>query len=459
MVDYMADYLAEVKKYPVKSQVKPGEIFQQLPDHPPNKSQSIDAIIEDFTKIILPGITHWQHPNFHAYFTGNSSYPSVLAEMLTATIGAQCMLWETSPAATELEEKMMDWLKEMLGLPRDWNGVIQDTASTATLVAIISAREKKSQWQINQTGLDFSQKFTVYCSEQAHSSVDKAIKVAGIGVEYLRKVEVDQEFAMNPDSLEATIMQDLEAGLTPLLAIATLGTTGCTAVDPLKEIAQLCNKYQLWLHVDAAWAGTALILPECRWMIEGINEADSFVFNPHKWMFTNFDCSAYFVKDQQTLIRTFAVVPEYLKTKTKEVNNYSEWGIQLGRRFRALKLWFVIRNFGVQGLKEKIASHLSWAKELAEEIDQHPYFEIILPPRLGCICFRYSPPGLSESQLDQVNRDLMDAINASGKLYLTHTTLNDRFVIRMVVGQTYQTRNDIQGAWNTILEISLTITS
>ncbi len=459
MVDYMADYLAEVSQYPVKSQVKPGEIYKQLPDHPPAKSQSIDAIIEDFTKILLPGITHWQHPNFHAYFTGNSSYPSVLAEMLTATIGAQCMLWETSPAATELEEKMMDWLKEMLGLPEHWKGVIQDTASTATLVAIISAREKRSQWLINQRGYHSSQKFTVYCSEQAHSSVDKAVRIAGIGIEYLRKVEVDQAFAMKPEALELAVKQDLEAGFTPLLAIATLGTTGCTAVDPIEEIAHLCQKHQLWLHIDAAWAGTALILPEYRWMIKGIDQADSFVFNPHKWMFTNFDCSAYFVKDQQILIRTFAVVPEYLKTKTKEVNNYSEWGIQLGRRFRALKLWFVIRNFGVDGLKEKIAAHLSWTEELAEEINRHSNFELILPSRLGCICFRFSPPGLSESQLDLVNRNLMDAINASGRLYLTHTTLNDTFAIRMVIGQTYQTREDIQNAWNTIQEISETIKS
>jgi aromatic-L-amino-acid decarboxylase len=367
LVDWMADYLKDIRKFPVKSQVSPGEIFQQIPDHPPNKSESIPAIMEDFVKIILPGITHWQHPNFHAYFSGNSSYPSVLAEMLTATLAAQCMLWETSPAATELEEKMMEWLKSLLALPSTWTGVIQDTASTATLVAILSARESKSKWNINKHGFFGGERFTVYCSEQAHSSVEKAVRVAGLGSEALRKIPVDPQFSMQTDRLAKTIAKDQQAGYTPLAVVATLGTTGSTAVDAVPVIGSICEKSDIWLHVDAAWAGTAMLLAEYRWMNQGLELADSFVFNPHKWMFTNFDCSAYFVQDPAILRKTFSLVPEYLKTGTQDVNNYSEWGIQLGRRFRALKLWFVMRNFGADEMRKQIKQHITWAKNLVSD--------------------------------------------------------------------------------------------
>jgi len=342
----------------------------------------------------------------------------------------------------------------MLGLPEDWQGVLQDTASTATLVSIISAREKKSGWNINRRGFGAEDRYAIYCSEQAHSSVDKAVRISGIGNESLRKIPVDQNFALNPQALEKAIKLDLENGLIPLMVIATIGTTGTTAVDPLPEITTVCQEHQLWVHVDAAWAGTAMILPDYRWMISGLENADSFVFNPHKWMFTNFDCSAYFVRDRAVLTKTFSVVPEYLKTNTREVNNYSEWGIQLGRRFRALKLWFVIRNFGVQGLKDKIRSHIQWAKELAAEIDHHPDFQLMLPAPLGCVCFRYRPAGRSESSLNTLNRKLLETINSSGKLYLTHTKLDERFVIRLVVGQTYQTRDHIFQAWSLIQDLS-----
>lgn len=459
LVDYIADYLGEIENFPVKSQVPPGSVFRKIPDQPPDSSESIDAIMDDFNNIILPGITHWQHPNFHAYFTGNSSYPSVLAEMLTAAVGAQCMLWETSPAATELEEKMMGWLKSMLGLPAAWSGVIQDTASTATLVAVISAREWKTQWKINQTGFDGNERFTVYCSEQAHSSVDKAIRISGIGKDALKKIEVDREFALKPGALQAKIQQDVAAGFTPLLTIATLGTTGTTAVDPLHEIAEICQQYQMWLHVDAAWAGSALILPQLRWMINGLEMADSFVFNPHKWMFTNFDCSAYFVKDPDILTRTFAMVPEYLKTKTSGVNNYSDWGVQLGRRFRALKLWFVIRNFGIEGLKSKIEAHILWAKQLAEKIDLHADFQLLQPAPLSCVCFRYMPANKNQQQLNRINQELLRTINESGKIYLSHTKLNGKLVIRLVVGQTYQTESSIDYAWQVIQDISQSLTT
>ena len=458
LVDWMSDYLGNIRKYPVKSQATPGSIYKQIPDTPPRYSESIDMIMDDFRKVILPGITHWQHPNFHAYFTGNSSYPSVLAEMLTATIAAQCMLWETSPAAAELEEKMMEWLKSMLSLPASWKGVIQDGASTATLVAILSAREWKSQWRINQQGFNGKERFTLYCSEQAHSSVDKAVRISGLGISALRKIAVDNQFAMKPSQLKKQVVQDVNAGYTPLLAVATMGTTGTTAVDPVIEISEICQNNRMWLHVDAAWAGTALILPDYRWMAAGLDKADSFVFNPHKWMFTNFDCSAYFVKDPGILLKTFTLIPEYLKTATEGVSNYSDWGIQLGRRFRALKLWFVIRNFGTDGLCEKIANHVSWAMQLAETIDQHPDFKLMAPAPLSTVCFRYCPEGF-KSDLDDLNRNLLNGVNQSGLAYLTHTRLNGNFVIRLVVGQTYQKKQDIEKTWKIILDCAADLSS
>ena len=447
LVDWMADYLKDIRRFPVKSQVKPGEVYQQIPDSPPTNSDSIPTIMEDFKNIVLPGMTHWQHPNFHAYFTGNSSYPSVLAEMLTATMAAQCMLWETSPAAAELEEKMMNWLRSMLELPAEWSGVIQDGASTATLVAMLSARESRSNWEINEKGFSGSEKLLVYCSEQAHSSVAKAVRIAGLGQQALRKIAVDHEFAIRPDLMEAQIIKDIAAGYSPLMAVATLGTTGSTAVDSVPAMGNLCQKYDMWLHVDAAWAGTAMLLPEFRWMNQGLELADSFVFNPHKWMFTNFDCSAYFVKDPQALKRTFSLVPEYLKTATEGVNNYSEWGIQLGRRFRALKLWFVIRNYGVGGLQLKIRQHITWAQELAETVKHHPDFQLVAPAPLGAVCFRYFPGDGNNHEIEALNRRLLTALNQSGKLYLTHTRLDGKFVIRLVVGQTNQQKSDIDNAW------------
>ena len=455
----MADYLKDIRKYPAKSQVNPGDIFKQIPDGPPVEGESIESIMKDVDDIILPGITHWQHPNFHAYFNGNSSYPSLLGEMLTATIGAQCMLWETSPAATELEEKMMDWLKSLLDLPSEWKGVIQDGASVATLTAVLTARESKSQWNINKLGFKGSERFAVYCSEQAHSSVDKAIRIAGIGDQALRKVAVDDRFALIPELLEDQIVKDESAGFKPLLVVATLGTTGSTATDPVSDIAKICQQHKIWLHVDAAWAGTAMMLPEYKWMNEGLNLADSFVFNPHKWMFTNFDCSAYFVRDAEILQRTFSLVPEYLKTQTKGVNNYSEWGIQLGRRFRALKLWFVLRNFGVEGLRKKVRQHIAWAQELATEINSHPEFQLLVPAPLGTVCFRHVPIAHNqENELDTLNKILLEKINQRG-LYLTHTTLNGIFTIRLVVGQTYTEKRDIDYAWNTIKELANALNS
>lgn len=456
MVDWMADFFEHVEKYPVKSQVKPGEVYQQLPAQVPAKGEQMEAIFQDFQQIIMPGMTHWQSPNFYAYFPGNNSYPSILAEMLTATLGAQCMIWETSPSAAELEELMMQWLQEMLGLPAYMTGTIQDTASSATLCAILSARERMSDFQINETGFQTENQLRLYCSSQTHSSIDKAVKIAGIGRSNLVKIGVDEAYAMKAEALEVAIKKDLAVGLIPCCVIATIGTTSSTAIDPLEAIGKICKKYNIWLHVDAAYAGTALILPEMRWMSQGMEFADSFVFNPHKWMFTNFDCSVYFVKDKEALIRTFEIMPEYLKTEVDEhVNNYRDWGIALGRRFRALKLWFVIRNFGVEGIQQRLRQHIKWCKNQVDRFEAAPDFELMAPTPLNLICFRFHPLHIQdETILDQLNEQLLHHLNASGKLYLTHTRLNGQYVLRWAMGQTYLKERHLLDSWELIKEMS-----
>lgn len=377
LVEWIATYMENVESYPVKSTVKPGEIFSRLPDHPPVGPEPFEVFFDDFIRIILPGITHWQSPNFFAYFPANTSPPSILAEMLTATLGVQCMIWETSPAAAELEEKMMNWLREMTGLPEHFEGVIQDTASTSTLAAILAAREKITGFTTNEEGLYGKKKLRVYCSRHAHSSVDKAVRIAGFGIRNLVKIDTRSDYSLDPDKLQKAIEEDKKNGHIPCCVVATLGTTGVTAIDPLREIGEICSRENIWLHVDAALAGTALILPEFRWMTEGKEYIDSFVFNPHKWMFTNFDCSAFFIKDAGLLIRTFEILPEYLKTRTRGiVNDYRDWGIPLGRRFRALKLWCVIRMYGVEGLQKMVRNHISIARNLSQLISQEPDFEL-----------------------------------------------------------------------------------
>ncbi len=453
-VDWMADYIENIEQYPVKSQVNPRQIFNQLPDNPPETGESMADIMDDFRQVILPGITHWQSPSFFAYFPANSSYPSVLAEMLTATLGTQCMIWETSPAAAELEEKMMNWLIKMLGLPDHLEGVIQDTASTATLTAILTAREKCSNYRINQSGFMSNSRLKVYSSSETHSSIEKAVKIAGFGRENLVKIEVDNEFKMQADLLAEKIKKDIDEGNKPVCVVATMGTTSTTAIDPLREIGDVCRKYDVWLHVDAAYAGTALILPEYRWMIEGIENVDSFVFNPHKWMFTNFDCSAYFVRDKEALIKTLEILPEYLKTRSRGgVNDYRDWGIPLGRRFRALKLWFVIRSFGINGLQKKIRHHVSLAQKLHKIIENDTSFEIMAPVPLNTVCFRYKPQQIkNRDELNHLNEILLTQINKTGKLYLTHTKLNGNYVIRMVTAQTNVQEDHILRAWDIIKE-------
>lgn len=451
LVEWMAGYMEKTEEYPVKSQVRPGEIFSRLPGEPPTGPESFDKLMKDFDEIIMPGISHWQSPNFFAYFPANNSPASILAEMITATLGVQGMVWETSPAATELEEKMMIWLRKMIGLPDHFEGVIQDTASTATLAAILTAREKATGFLINDEGCTNAGILRVYCSEQTHSSIDKAVKISGIGKKNLVKIPTREDFSLDPVRLRETIENDLKRGYKPCCVIATLGTTGTTAVDPVRPIGEICSEKGIWLHIDAAMGGTALILPEFRWMIDGAEYIDSFVFNPHKWMFVNFDCSAFFTRDASSLIRTFEILPEYLKTRTRgKVNDYRDWGVPLGRRFRALKLWSVIRSYGVTGLQEKVRSHIDIASKLKEMISREPDFEILAPVIISVVCFRYRPEGLNEEELNRINEKLNHKLNDTGKIYLTHTVLKGRYTLRMVTAQTNVTPEHVEKAWELI---------
>jgi len=454
LVDWMADYLEQVEKYPVRSLVKPGETKDQLPDNPPEVPHSFENIFKDFEEKIIPGMTHWQHPSFFAYFPASRSEPSILAEMLTATLGAQCMMWATSPAAAELEEQMMEWLKKMLDLPRSWKGVIQDTASTATLCALLTAREVISGFKINESGFD-NNKYRIYCSEQAHSSVDKAVMMAGFGRKNLVKIEVDENYAMKTGALQSAIKNDLKSGFKPAFIVGALGTTGSTAIDPIDKIGEIAQKFGIWYHIDAAYAGSALIIDEFRNQFKSLELADSFVFNPHKWMFTNFDCSVYFIKDAGQLIRSFEVLPEYLKTKSRgSVNDYRDWGVPLGRRFRSLKLWFVMRSFGISGIQERLRFHIRLNEYFSKKISGLGAFEVVMEPFLNFTCFRLKPEGLEDMEsLNNLNEQLLEEINRQGKLFLTHTKINGQFTLRMVIGQTYVEQQHVDRALDEIKRV------
>jgi len=447
-VDWVADYLENVGDLPVMAQVKPGEIRSKLPQEPPEKGEPMEALFEDFKRIILPGITHWQHPGWFAYFPANNSPPSILAELLTAGIGAQCMIWQTSPAAAELEEVVMEWLRKMLGLPEGMQGCIQDTASTSTLVALLSARERATNFESNEKG--FHIPLTVYASEEAHSSIEKDVKIAGYGSNNLRYIPTDDSFAMIPSRLEEAIEKDKRNGLIPASVVATIGTTSSTAIDPLEDIGKICERHNVWLHVDAAFAGTAAILPEKRYILNGAQYMDSFVFNPHKWMLTNFDCSACFVRDPGALIRTFEIHPEYLKTGVDaKVKNFRDWGIQLGRRFRALKLWFVIRSYGVEGLREFVRKQIDMAQTFRQWVEEHEQFELMAPVPFSLVCFRYND-GRGEEELSQLNETLLNEVNGTGQVFLTHTTLRGKYTLRMAIGSRTTDEHHVRRAWELI---------
>ncbi len=453
IVDWMADYLKNVENYPVRSQLKPGDIMDKLPVSAPKKGEAIADIFKDFQDIIMPGITHWQHPKFFAFFPGNSSPASLLAEMLTATLGSQCMMWETSPAATELEIRVLEWLRDALSLPNNFTGVIQDTASSATFCAILVARERITNWNVNLKGLGPNYKLTYYTSSEAHSSVEKAVKMAGIGVENLRLIPVDGAQSMDVDALKNAIKKDMANGFTPACVVASIGATGAGGTDSVQGIGEVCLANNIYFHVDAAWAGSALILPEYQHLIEGIEAVDSFVFNPHKWLLTNFDCTAHFIKNPNELKRTLTILPEYLKTREGDkVTDFRDWGIQLGRRNRALKLWFVIRSYGIEGLQNFLRNHINWSSELSVVIDKTDDFEIITNPNFSLFTFRYKPEG--ENDLDALNDRLIEAINDDGRTYLTRTKVDGKLVIRFQVGSTHTSRQHVMDAWDVIKEIA-----
>ena len=450
VVDWIADYYENIESYPVLSRVQPGEIRATLPPEPPLQSEPFEDMLKDVSDLLLPGITHWQSPNFFAYFPANSSPPAVLGELLSAGLGVQGMLWATSPACTELETHVLDWVADMLALPGKFKsdstggGVIQDTASSASLCALLAARERATNFDSNQRGL--SANLVAYTSTQAHSSIEKAVKIAGLGEQNLRLIEVDGNYAMQPGALNSQIEQDRQAGLTPAFVCATVGTTSSNALDPLPEIGQICRDQGLWLHVDAAMAGTAALCPEFRYIQDGLELADSYCFNPHKWMFTNFDCDCFYVADRADLIQTLSVLPEYLRnqaTETGAVIDYRDWHIPLGRRFRALKLWFVIRHYGVEGLRYHIRRHVALAQEFATWVAADKSFEIVAPAPLNLVCFRHTAG-------DKFNQRLLENLNQTGDLYLTHTKLNDQYVLRLCIGQTYTEERHAQAAWEKI---------
>jgi aromatic-L-amino-acid/L-tryptophan decarboxylase len=457
VVDWIADYHSRIETFPVLSRVKPGEIRSKLPANPPEQGEAFDALLADIDRVVLPGITHWQSPNFYAYFPANASGPAILGDLISAGLGVQGMLWSTSPACTEVETHVLDWLVPMLGLPEKFlststgGGVIQDTASSATLCAVLAARERSTKFASNHKGCDG--RLVSYCSTQTHSSIEKAVRIAGMGSDNLRQIEVDENFAMRPDALARQIELDIKAGLTPCFVCATVGTTSSNAIDPVREIALICRDHNLWLHVDSAMSGTAALCQEFRFIHDGVEFADSYIFNPHKWMFTNCDCNVFYVADRKQLVQTLSVLPEYLRNQATEsgaVIDYRDWHVPLGRRFRSLKLWFVIRHYGIEGLQHHIREHVRLAQEFAGWVRDDSRFEIAAPALLNLVCFRLLSG--DRSNQDQANQLLMERLNASGDLFLTHTKLDGKFTLRLCVGQTNTQARHVERAWQRILE-------
>jgi aromatic-L-amino-acid decarboxylase len=452
LVDWIADYHSRVETFPVLSRVKPGDIRAQLPPAAPTQGEPFAQILSDIDRVVLPGITHWQSPNFFAYFPANASGPAILGDVLSSGLGVQGMLWSTSPACTELETHVLDWLVPMLGLPEKFlstssgGGVIQDTASSAVLCALLAARERATKFVSNRKGCDG--RLIAYCSTQTHSSLEKAMKVAGMGSENLRQIDVDQNFSLRADLLARQIARDLADDRIPCFVCATVGTTSSNAMDPIREIAKICREHHLWLHVDSAMSGTAALCPEFRFIQDGVEFADSYGFNPHKWMFTNFDCSVFYVADRKHLIETLSVLPEYLRNQATEsgaVIDYRDWHVPLGRRFRALKLWFVIRHYGIEGLQYHVREHIRLAQEFLGWVRDDSRFELAAPAALNLVCFRLRAG-------DRASQTLMEQLNASGDLFLTHTKLAGKFTLRFCVGQTHTQARHVKRAWERIRE-------
>jgi aromatic-L-amino-acid decarboxylase len=458
VVSWMAEYIENPERFPVVPRVAPGEIAAQLPHAPPSSPESIDAVLDDFERIIVPGMTHWNHPGFFAYFAISASAPGILAEMLISTLNANGMLWKTGPSVTELELRTLDWLRQMLGMGGGWFGIINDTASISTLLALAAAREAKPDLQIRERGMagraDLP-RLRVYTSSHAHSSVDKAAITLGFGHENVVHVETDADFRMKIDALEAAVRGDRAAGYLPLAVVATVGTTSTTSIDPVPAIAALCRREGMWLHVDGSYGGVAAVVPEMRHVLAGVEDADSLVVNPHKWLYTPIDLSAMFTRRPDVLKRAFSLVPEYLVTREQnDVVNLMDYGVQLGRRFRALKLWMVIRAFGTDGLAARLRQQMELAREFASWIDQAPDWERVAPVPFSLVCFRFAPNGKSEQECDALNAAILERVNASGDAYLSHTKLDGRYVLRLAIGNMRTERRHVARAWELLKDAS-----
>lgn len=449
LIDWIADFRAGIAARPVQAQVQPGDILTRLPLAPPDEPESFDAILRDLDEVIAPGLSHFVHPSFFGYFPSNSLPSSVLGDFMSTGLGALGLSWQSAPALAELEERMTDWMRDMLGLSPAWQGVIQDTASTSTLLALLCARERASNFSMARGGLQSGDApLIVYVSKYSHSSVDKAALLAGFGRENVRAIDADENFALRPDALEAAIVADLAAGRRPCAVVATTGTTTSTAIDPIAPVAAIAQRHGLWLHVDGALAGSAMILPECRALWDGIEGADSIVVNPHKWLGAAFDCSLYYVRDAQHLMRVMGTNPSYLQSAADgRVRNYRDWGIPLGRRFRALKLWTLIRAEGVRALQARLRRDIANAQWLAEQVRATPGWRVLAPVPLQTVCVRHEPPGLRGEALDAHTKAWVDAINRSGSAYLTPATLEGRWMCRVSVGAYPTEHEHVAALW------------
>jgi aromatic-L-amino-acid decarboxylase len=456
LLGWIAEYLEHPERYPVVSSAKPGDVRRSLPASPPQGGESLERILADFESRILPGITHWNHPGFFAYFSISSSIPGILAELLIAALDVNAMLWKTSPAATELEQLTMDWLRQLLGLGDGWFGLINDTASISTMLALAAAREAKPELAIRARGMAGRSDLPVlrvYCSEHAHSSVDKAALTLGFGLDNVVKIPCDPEFRMRPDALGDAIAADRAAGHLPLACVATVGTTSTSSIDPVPAMVAICLREELWLHVDGSYGGVAAVSPRYRHVLAGVEGADSLVVNPHKWLFTPIDCSAFYTRHPDVLKRAFTLVPEFLVTREQDVVvNLMDYGVQLGRRFRALKLWMVIRAFGADGLAARLDHHCQLARTFAGWIDAEADWETSAPVPLSLVCFRYAPSGTSEEGLERANAEIMHRVNASGEVYLSHTKLNGRYVLRLAIGNIRTEERHVARAWELLRE-------
>lgn len=452
LIDWIANYFDHIEELPVLSEIQPGELKSQLPAVPPQQGERMEDILADVDRLILPALTHWSHPSFYAYFATSTSGPGILGELLTAAFDNKAMLWRTSPASTELEEVVLDWLRQMMGLDPGMSGIIYDTASVSSLHAIAAAREGVEK-RIREDGMSSRPDLPllrVYVSEHSHSSIEKAVITLGLGQRGLRKIPTDSEFRMDWRALSEAINEDKSKGYLPFCVVATVGTTSTSSIDPVPEIVPICEEHEMWLHVDAAYAGSAAIVPEFRYILAGCERADSLVTNPHKWLFTPFDLSVLYCRHMELLKRAFSLVPEYLRTPEQEkVRSGSDYGIQLGRRFRALKLWMVLRYFGHEGLAARIREHCRLARLFASWIEESPDWEVLAPLPLALVCFRACPEG---KDLDALNEAIMHGVNASGRALLSHTRLNDKLTLRLSIGNIRTTERHVRDVWELLNE-------